>query len=332
MQVSKDEIIYVDHSILSTVAACKEKGRLSYVKHLRPRKEPPPLVFGSAFHAAIAAYYTCVSEGRDSTESKKIACDAFIEEVKKAPAGTLPINADNEEKRSVERGLYLVDAYIDKWHAGDAHWIDVVNPATQKPYIEVGFAHYFMSWKDVPVVVVGKIDRLRKNRIDDRIYNFETKTTGGSAQQYMNQTKPNHQITLYNWIANEVLGLEIAGTILDVIHVSDRKVNGKFKNGIDIEKDFDRAETRRTGTDIREFLFDLQESVTEFLTLRDSGKKRWYRNAPGACNMYGGCHFRDVCNSNLNEGVIETLYRKERWEPWTIISKEVPITEALVIK
>jgi len=39
--LNDDSVIYVDHSILSTVGACKEKGRLAYVEHLRPSKEPP---------------------------------------------------------------------------------------------------------------------------------------------------------------------------------------------------------------------------------------------------------------------------------------------------
>lgn len=328
MLKNDDSVIYVDHSILSTVGACKEKGRLAYVEHLRPAKEAPPLVFGSAFHAAIAEYYTCVSMQRDIDESKQLARAAFLDTVKQSPPGTLPLNADDEEKRSVERGLYLIDAYIDKWRAQDAHWQDVLNPLTNEPYIEVGFAHFFQMWKDKPVLYVGKIDRIRRNRVDGQLYNWETKTTGGSVKNYMNQTRPNHQITGYNWIANEVLGLKIAGTILDVIHISDRKVQGKFHNGIDPEKDFDRAETRRSETDVREFLFDLHDAVEEFLTLRDSGKKRWHRNAPGACNMYGGCMFRDVCNSNINPRIIESLYKVQKWEPWVLIPENTIVTGA----
>lgn len=313
------EVIYVDHSILSTFSTCHEKGRLSYVEHLQPRGGRPPLVFGIAFHAAVAAYYTSLSTKKEPIDvSRKKAHAAFLAEVRKAGPGVLPVSADSEEKRSVERGLYLLDAYIDKWAKQDLLWEDVLRPDNGEPYIEMGFAVYFMDWKGVPVVCVGKIDRIRRYRVDNQLYNWETKTTGSGVRNYVEQIRPNHQITTYKWAAQEFLNLNIAGTLFDVIHISDRKVDGKFPNGIDIDKDFARVETRRSPTDVKEFLYDLREATTEFLTLRDSGKARWHRNAPSACFMYGGCHFRDACNSNLNPRILEDKYKIERWEPWLI--------------
>ena len=312
--MSDTKVIYVDHSTLSTFATCEEKGRLAYVEHLRPLETGKPLIFGSAFHAAVASIY--------SGGSRESAHTAFLDEVRRAGPDTLPLSADSTEKRSVERGLYLIDAYIEKWAAQDVNWEDVLRPDTAEPYVEMGFAVFLMNWQSTPVMYVGKVDRIRRNRVDGQLYNWETKTTGSAVSYYVQQTRPNHQITGYKWACQEFLKLNIAGTILDVIHVSDRKIGGKFVNGIDIEKDFARVETRRSTTDVEEFLFDVRALATRYLALQDAGERRWSRNAPAACYMYGGCHFRDLCNSNLNPQIMANKYRKEVWQPWIIQDQE----------
>ncbi len=319
------DVLYIDHSTLSTFSTCEEKGRLAYVEHLSPLTVAKPLVFGTAFHAAVAAVYTNSHAllGKDTNVIRAAAHAAFLDEVRQAGPDTLPLDADSDEKRSVERGLYLIDAYIDKWLPFDINWEDVLRKDTQEPYVEIGFAVYLMDWHNTPVLYVGKVDRIRRNRVDGQLYNWETKTTGSAVSYYVQQTRPNHQITGYKWACQEMLQLNIVGTILDVVHVSDRKVGGKFPNGIDPEKDFARVETRRSVTDVDEFLYDLKRKATQFLDMRASDAKRWHRNAPSACWMYGGCHFRDICNSNLNPSIISSKYVKRKWEPWTIQDQDV---------
>jgi hypothetical protein len=214
--------------------------------------------------------------------------------------------------------LYLLEAYVEKWKATDINWEDVYRPDTGEPYIEMGFAVYFMDWHDVPVVFVGKVDRIRRSRVDGQLYNWETKTTGSALSYYSQQTRPNHQITGYKWGIQQLLKMNITGTILDVVHVSDRKVNGKFPNGIDSEKDFGRFEARRSARDVEEFVYDLKLSTERFLDLKDRKLPRWHRNAPAACYMYGGCHFKDACSSNLNPTILASQYKVERWEPWNV--------------
>src|SRR5882672_5966600 len=128
--MNSQNAIYVDHSTLSTFATCNEKGRLSYVKHYSPVTEPPPLVFGSAFHAAIAEYYT----SGDEDSSVK----AFLTECKNVP-DALPLASENDagERRSIERGVTLVRAYIEKWKSSDINWQNMYNPNGGGPYVEI---------------------------------------------------------------------------------------------------------------------------------------------------------------------------------------------------
>lgn len=312
MPSSGSKVVYVDYSMLSTFSTCEEKYRLSYEKCLRPLIESPALSFGKSFHKAIASYYT----NNNREEAKHV----FLREARLS----LPLSSDDGERRSIDRGLSILDAYFTKWEAQDAQYENVLRPDTNKPYIEMGFAAYFMLWNpDTSVVCVGAIDRLRRSRIDNQVYVFETKTTSSGINSYVSQIRPNHQLTTYYWACRELLGMQVAGVILDVIHVSDRKMEGKFPTGVDVNKDFGRFETRRSPRDVDEFLFDLELTTADLLRRKDSDLKRWRRNAPTACHMYGGCQFRNVCAHNLNPRIIESEFRVEKWEPWKGIVEEV---------
>jgi len=317
-----EEVIFIDHSIHSAGATCEEKGRLAYVEHLVPIAEQPPLVFGSAFHAAVASLYSNV--GLDIEEAILLAQRAFTDEVRVKGPSALPISADSEERRSIERGYYLIEYYARKWRHQDVHWADITyfDPETGevKPYVEIGFSIYFMDWHGVPVVCVGKIDRLRRNRIDNNAYVWETKTTSSGTSRYTEQVRPNHQLTTYKWAARELVGMDVSGIMFDVVHVSERKMGGKFPHGIDNDKDFARVETRRSSIDIDEFLYDLKRFTTRWLTFRDELRSgvipRGHRNAPAACYMYGGCHYRRACESNLNAMIMKNYYKRHVWHPW----------------
>lgn len=325
-----NEVIYVDHSILSTVAACEEKGRLSYIEHLRPKRIAMPLTFGSAWHAGLAAIYNGYELDLTQDELIKLAQLAFYKEYREAGFDSLPLTSEEGERRSVERGLNMLEAYIKKWESKDRLWRNLHYTAKetgeQRTYVEIGFACYLMEWQGHPVVYVGKIDRIRLFRINSQVYMWESKSTVSNVKTYSLQTRPNHQITGYYWILEELLGIKLGGAILDVAYISDREIGGKFESGVDIENDFARYETHRSTRDIEEFLYDIRRKATEFLQLQDdlvtNKITRGYRNAPSSCSSYGGCHFRRVCETNANPQIIDNLFIKQKWEPWANIVGE----------
>lgn len=313
------EPFFFDHTILSTFRSCNENARLAYVKHLALKgKAAPALTFGGAFHKAIETFYK--SKKTDYNEKIHDCKLAFIGYVKQY--GMLPIGIENSEgeKRSVERGLSLIDAYFYKWR--NESFVNVLRPDTGEPYVEIGFKLWLMEWAGHPVFIVGTIDKLMRNRADGRIYIFETKTTSQGLTNFITHVRPNHQVTTYNLAAKRWISEDIAGTIWDCIFISSRQPDPKSKDpwlrqGIDINKDFARTETRRSSVDLEEVLFDLQESARYYLSLLHSPDvTRWPRNAPAACHMYGGCDFRKICESNLNESIIRNYYEERRWEPW----------------
>lgn len=315
--------IVVDFSTVSTFRGCHEKSRFGYVEHLQPLEERTPLSFGTAFHAGVAAFYRSILRV-PRAEAVRQAKLAFVHELRSMNTA-MPISIDSDQKRSVERGVALLDAYFDVWK-GETYR-NATRPDTGEPYVEIGFAVYFMEWRGIPVVYVGRIDRVMVSELDGMLYNFETKTTAQSLTQFTKQTRPNHQVTGYHWAAKEMLKREFRGTIWDCIFVSDRKPDLEHEDpwmeyGVDSKKDFARTTTYRTAVDIEEFLFDLEMTTTHYLNLRAANLRRWERNAPSACFTYGACPYIEICGTNINENIVTTKFVVKEWKPWEGILEE----------
>lgn len=302
------EPIHIDYSIFSTLLTCEEKARLRYLIGLVPYEEPPALSFGSAIHAGVDMWHR--------TRSIQEARAGFLNEIKRR-GSILPVSMDTDERRSIERGIYLLEAYIEKYENEPYEVMRRSDDGT--PYVEMAFSVHIMDWRDRPVHYVGKIDAIKRSLVDGRPRIFELKTTSRGLAWYLDQVRPNHQITGY-YLGAQAANIDVAGCMWDCVYVSDRrpdpKKGGWMTFGIDIEKDFGRRETRRSEVDINEFLADVRYAATRWLALQESSLKRWTRNAPGACYMYGGCQYLEVCSTNINPNIVTSKYKVEKWAPW----------------
>src|SRR5439155_4226134 len=213
----------------------------------------------------------------------------------------IPLELTSEERRSVERGVYLMIPYFERWK--EEPFDNVINPANGEPYTEIGFAHYLMDYNGYAVMYVGRIDRIMRNRSTGRKVIWELKTTTQALPVFKKQVKPNHQITGYFLPLSETMP-DVHECCWDSVFVSSRQPDLKkaamgdrwWAFGIDIAKDFDRQFTLRSPNDIEEFKFDTIETIREYCGwLFREDVRRWPRNAPGACHTYGGCTFRDIC-------------------------------------
>jgi hypothetical protein len=274
-----------------------------------------PLDFGSAWHRGLERLYVTGS----IDEAKK----GFTNELKER-GSALPLSMDSDEKRSVERGLYLLEAYNARWKEGEP--FELLRTPEGKPYVEIQFSIYIAEWRGIPIMYSGVIDRIMKSKMTGKIADFETKTTSQGLAQFAKQVKPNHQITGY-YLATTTMGLDVQETIWDMTFVSSRKPDPKkggwLQYGIDFEADFGRVATRRSQQDVDDFLADLTQVAHEYCEYRWGYSRRdsfasphWPRSAPTACHHYGGCQFRDVCASRLNPDLIRSNFKVEVWEPW----------------
>lgn len=302
-----EDAIYLDHSILSTSMSCLEKARLAYVEHLAKRDVPSPLTFGSAFHAGVAAFLV---EGNANA-----AEHAFLNAIREREGATLPLESD---KRSIEKGLLLLQAYAEKWKNAP---YEVMRSPSGIPYVEIGFRLFLMEWRGRPVLLCGLIDSILRSKIDGQPYVDELKTTTKALSTFVRQAKPNHQVTLYDYAVTELFGIKPTGAIWDAVYLSSRQPNSKGKthwerSGIKLDEDFSRTITTRSVQDHDDMLFDLRNAAITFLTWRErDAEQHWPRNT-SQCHNYGGCQFADVCISRNNTQIKSNFFTKYEWRPW----------------
>lgn len=345
-----NHIIYVDYSTLAKFQACKELARLGSVRGYRLDRQDPKLAFGHAIHAGWAAYYDALAGGFHDTSGHwhqftsldnptplVRAQAAFLRDLHVNDDGStaLPVTLESDERRSIERGLALLDAYIHRWR--NEPYTNILR-LDGSPLVEVGFQFPLARYQEYDIIHVGYIDRIMLNAATERPVNFEGKTTTRAISQKKKEVKPNHQITTYYKPANDItakLGLpEVVETMWDIMFISDRAPNtakgltDRFWNyGIDTTKDFDRTTTTRSHTDLTEFLFDAEQWALEYAKYVLSDIPRWPRTAPGPCHNYGGCVFRERCSLNIEPereaSYMSTNFKVDKWEPWRRIVAEV---------
>ena len=342
----RTKTIFVDYSTLAVHQACEEKCRLGSVRGWR--KPDLKLDFGHAIHAGWAAYYDALAGGwhavdgkwyawRDNEMKANLADNAmlsakaaFLRDMGHRDSGaTIPVNVESDERRSLERGQALLEGYFERWK--DEPYDNILR-ADGSPLVEVGFQFYLCQFQEYRVVCVGYIDRIMRNRYSGRPTIVEGKTTTQALPQFIQQVKPNHQISIYFRPANELMekmGLGVVREcVWDCMFISDRKPNyGKslteplMMYGVDVVKDYARQTTTRSSADVTAVTQDLEESALNYCKSLFSQKTRWKRTAPGACHAYGGCKFRNRCSMNIDE--VEELafmqsegFTEAKWEPW----------------
>jgi len=297
---------YIDYSMFSTYLTCPELYRLQYAEHLRAKVTAPALDFGSAFHKALETWRLT-----GSTASGEAAFIQYCIDNRAA----LPISIHDDEKRSVERGLAIFNGYVRRW-ANELY--DIYIDPNGKPFVEVPFRIYLGDWAHKgsirPTYLVGRIDMIVRSRTTGKLYNWETKTTSMGLSNFQRHARPNHQITIYEMALRDVFGLEVAGTVWDMIFISSRKPSPKHPLGIDIDNDYARVETRRTERHFAKLLQDICDTLDVILSREPS--VLWPQNMPKACYMYGGCPMLSVCDSHHNPDLISTNFEVKPWEPW----------------
>lgn len=330
--------IYLDFSTRSTFQACKEKARLQNVlgNRLIDRSGSLPLDFGHAFHAAVAAYYDWQAGGffTDGVwhqfpegarpSGTRVAQAAFMQDLKDQ-GSDLPIAIESNERRSLERGIMLVEAYIERWKNEPYENILDKNGA---PLTEIYFEVPVAQYGDWTIWYCGTIDRIMMHIFTKRPRIFETKTTSQSLKVFPEQRKPNHQVTGYFKIAWALMAESfpdlpmITDAVWDCIFISKRAPDTSkalkerfWMWGIDAREDFARVDTSRSKTDVSEFLIDLEADAIDFAKWLMSGIERWPRSAPGACHTYGGCAFRNVCATNGAPEILNTFFEVKPWNP-----------------
>jgi hypothetical protein len=347
--IDKDrQIIYVDYTTLAVFKSCRRKCQLGHVIGYRTSGHDAAIDFGHAWHAAMEAYYDSQAGGFHYHEDNENELGKFrtrkwqlfpsgtvINPVKQAQAAFLDDLKINEaqlqttlegpERRSVERGLFMIEAYTDRYR--NELYENILWPSGE-PMTELGFTFQIARYENFDIVMCGFIDRLMRAVMTKRPVLFETKSTIFALSQFIKQVKPNDQITTYFKHIQNIMP-EIREAIWDCIFVSSRQpdMSKALKDrywmwGIDKDKDFVRQPTSRSRSDIAEYMIETEEWALEYAKHLMSGKQ-WWNKTPSmmTCHFGKGCRFVDACNLNdqARSNFLEGRFIKKPWEPFKMI-------------
>ena len=205
------EGLYISVSQVKAYLMCPRKYELHYIRGEQPAFVPVALVFGSAIHAALAAYYgEITATGRPLR--RDLMLDVFRDAWDKGSSGPIPLQADEEDggtgaDQIIDKGVSMLHAFHE--HAGkSAPGLDVVA-------VEKSFAvsiHDVETGELFEEQLVGTID-LILNEDGQRII-VEHKT---AAKKYgLDQLRFDIQPTAYSLAARE-MGMGDVGLRFQVI-------------------------------------------------------------------------------------------------------------------
>jgi hypothetical protein len=266
----KDGTTYINSSSIEIINTCLRKAQYSLERNLRRETESDALVFGTAIHAALAAFY---NGQRDLDYIQKI----FEHEA--APLAHL----DND-KRSIANGKKILERYVATYR--DDPW--TVYYDDKGPFIERSFELPFYG-----IFLHGTIDCILKNTETGELVVCDHKTTS-TVSDLINRVKPNIQFSIYAWAANQ-LGIPVNRVMVNGIQVAKTK------------SDFVRVFTERSTEDFEEMKQSVFDAKERFLKAKEL--KVFPQNS-GSCSNWGGCPYLEICQtgSEHRETMIKQIY------------------------
>ena len=108
--------LYVSVSQVTCYLRCPRQFELKYIRGTPPAFVPVPLAFGSAFHAALAAFYGEVKVS-GTPLMRDLMLDVFRSEWAKALNGPVPLQVDEGDDTStdviVDKGISMLHAFAE---------------------------------------------------------------------------------------------------------------------------------------------------------------------------------------------------------------------------
>ena len=261
-------------SRLQTLQSCEREYYWRYVKNLVPSFDGVPRPLGTAFHAAVKAFY----DGKSREEAFKIGDASFWEEI--------PKNWGERGEKTIEKvkkGAIQLKAMVELY------------PFAIEPKEKIVALEKEINWK-VPgteIVLRFRVDRLIE--VNGGLWLHDTKTTGQKDLATEIKVQKNRmQYAGYSAGAEAVLGKKIVGVMLDL--VQKPSVYFRKDGGVTVGKpEFLREPMHQTPTGVEEFKEWLERGATE-IWQNDPEKLIEWRKNTDSCRRYNSlCPYIELC-------------------------------------
>ena len=201
------------------------------------------------------------------------------------------LQKSDDKARNLEAALRAI-----VWRA-EEYWEDTIKIATMPDGTPALEQRFEVPISDDGLRFSGRIDKVAE--LNNELYLVDTKTTKASlSDYYFNGFAPNNQIYAYLWAAKNILGLEIAGFIIDAV-----------QTGVNFCR-FNRAVFKVPSPIIKEWYDD---AIHKLSLAKIYADKDYYPADFTACGNYGGCKYREICNESPDHRhkVVEELFERE---------------------
>lgn len=315
-----------DNSRISDLRKCPRYFLLRHVYDFAPERKSMPLIYGSAWHAAmdiIWANYAAPQKEFDRVVEE--AYEAFLVEWQKNgldhPDNISPDELDEMAPRTPQVAKEMLYHYLDeRQHIMKDKSFELVD-------IERPFA-VPLSPTDNSMFYVGRLDKIIKFRKQTLVLEHKSSTSykkgGPFRNDFLDSFSPNSQVDGYNFALHSMFGDEATAVWVDgaLVH---RTVHDGFVL-IPIDRQFAMLEAWLWET---HYWIDQIEANKVILAERSQQDTKYLAAFPkntGSCGNFGGCPFLDLCKSYPNPAKLEGKpplgYIKSHWSPWDTIKLE----------
>lgn len=321
-----------DSTSLGWLKRCPRYYQLRMLEGLETKKGSIHLTFGILYHAALETYDTLRTRGENHRSAQDAAVKYALENsVEHYEAWQCP----NCERiwPSDEDHTFCLACRDDHPGVTFSYWRDLLTGLPQKGRLQLvrTVVWYTEQYKHDALETVtlqngeaavelsftlpldmqastgeifalrGHLDRLAQ--ADEGIWIPDRKTTKSTLYpSYFDGFSPHNQVTLYTLASRMLFDVPAQGVIIDAAQVA-----------VGFSR-FQRGYIHRTVSQLEEWLNDLNmwmKQAEQYATLEH------YPQNEEACNLYGGCPFREICGRSpeVRQKYIDNDYVRRPWNP-----------------
>jgi hypothetical protein len=289
-----------DSTSLGLLKTCPRKYYYNMIEGWNPKDQALPLIFGIWFHSALEHYDKFKALGASHDEATEKALRFILCETGERKDGVWkPWTTDCSQRNRLSL-IRAVVWYLEHFKEDPAKTIIL---ADGKPAVELSFK------MEIPLVspngdnylLCGHLDRVVE--FADQIWVMDRKTTTSTlTDYYFSRYSPDNQMSLYTLSSRIVLPRSASGVIIDACQLLATGAR------------FQRSFVNRTNGQVDEWMDDIQTWIK--IAEGYAKAQHWPMNDT-ACDKYGGCKFREVCNKDpkVRKHILSSGFEKRIWNP-----------------
>lgn len=284
----------VDSTMIAAYRNCPQEFKNAYVERLRLKGESVHLIAGAAFAKGIEVVRSCYYEHGMSPE------DSLAEGLKALVIEYGDFECPEGENKTLPRMMGALEYYFENYPLPTDR--AQVKKIGNRWGVEFSFAiplPYKHPETGQPILFAGRSDAI----VDyaGGTYLCDEKTTKQLGATWSKQWDLRAQFTAYAWALQHQLGITPAGSLIRGVSILKTKYETQ------------EAVVGQPAWKIKRWEDEMHRTMQAML--RDYAAGDWGYDLGEACNHYGGCAFKTLCNAPDPEPWINTYYEHNDWSP-----------------